>query len=234
MQSVPKHSCSKCSLRDICLPMGVGKTDLERLDELVKNSKVHHQNDVVIRQDDTFDTLFAIKSGMYKSVKLNSDGEEYVSGFHLPGDIIGLDAIYPEAYTSSLIALTSSVLCQLDYKQLVSLSSTIAPLQHQLMRLSSKEINTTQAFQGAQTAEQKLASFIHNLAVRNEVRGFSATELLLAMTRQDIANHLGMAAETVSRLLKSLQNRNVLEIKSREMSILDPAVLLELTGCAHV
>jgi len=85
----------------------------------------------------------------------------------------------------------------------------------------------------SQTAEQKLASFIHNLAIRNEVRGFSATELHLAMTRQDIANHLGMAAETVSRLLKQFQGRDVLDIKHREMSILDPAGLLLLTGCAH-
>ena len=144
MQSVPKHSCSQCSLRDICLPMGVDKKDLERLENLVENSKVHHQNDVVIRQDDPFHTLYAVKSGMYKSVKLNSEGEEYVIGFHLPGEIIGLDAIYPEAYTSSVIALTNSVLCQLDYEQLVSLSATIPPLQHQLMRLSSKEINIVQ------------------------------------------------------------------------------------------
>ncbi|MGB0847716.1 MAG: helix-turn-helix domain-containing protein [Thiolinea sp.] len=220
-------------MRDICLPMGVAKHDLERLESLVQNSKVHHQNDVVIRQDDAFHTLYAVKSGMYKSVRLSSEGEEYVVGFHLPGEIVGLDAIYPEAYTSSLIALTNSVLCQLDYEQLVSLSASIPALQHQLLRLSSKEINVTQAFQGSQTAEQKLAAFIHNLAVRNEVRGYSGTEFILAMTRQDIANHLGMAAETISRLLKQFQNRKVLAIKHREMTILDPGGLLQLTGCTH-
>ncbi|MGB1310343.1 MAG: cyclic nucleotide-binding domain-containing protein, partial [Leucothrix sp.] len=175
MQSVPKHRCSQCLLRDICLPMGVGKEDLERLEQLVQSSKVHHQNDVVIRQNDPFHRLYAVKSGMYKSVRLNSEGEEYVVGFHLPGEIIGLDAIYPEVYISSVIALTNSVLCQLDYEQLVSLSATIPPLHRQLMRLSSKEINIVQVFQCPQTAEQKLAAFIHNLAIRNEVRGYSAT-----------------------------------------------------------
>ena len=213
--------------------MGVGKQDLEKLEQLVKNSKVHHQNDVVIRQGDSFDTLYAVKSGMYKSVKLTDQGDEYVAGFHLPGEIIGMDAIYAETYTSSLIALTNSALCQLDYKQLVSLSSSVPPLQHQLMRLSSKEINVIQEFQGSQTVEQKLATFIHNLTVRNEVRGFSATQLRLVMTRQDIANHLGMAAETISRLLKQFQNNNILTIKLREMVILDPARLLQLTGCSH-
>jgi len=78
MTSVPQHSCSNCSMREICLPMGVGKQDIDRLENLVQNSKIHHQNDVVIRQDDAFHTLYAVKSGMYKSVKLNSDGEEYV------------------------------------------------------------------------------------------------------------------------------------------------------------
>jgi CRP/FNR family transcriptional regulator len=144
--------------------MGVGKLDLERLELLVQNSKVHHQNDLVLRQNDP---------------------------------------------------------------------ASMPPLQHQLMRLSSKEINTTQAFQGALTAEQKLATFIHNLAVRNEVRGFSATHLRLVMTRQDIANHLGMAAETISRMLKQFQSNNILMIKNREMMILDPPGLLQLTGCSH-
>lgn len=213
--------------------MGVDKQDLARLEKLVKNSKAHHYGDVVLHQNDPFHMLYAVKSGMYKSVKVTEQGNERIVGFHLPGELIGLDAIYPQAYPSSLVALTNSVLCQLDYDQLVGLAASIPPLQRQLMRLSSKEINITQDRQTTQTVEQKLAAFIHNLSVRNEVRGFSATQLRLAMTRQDIASYLGVAAETISRLLKLFQSRNVLAIKNREMTILDPATLLILTGCSH-
>lgn len=225
------HSCSHCSLSEICLPLGVNKSDLEKLEQLVQNSHVQHNGDVVLHQGDAFHKIYAVKSGMYKSIKLSPDGHETIVGFHLPGELIGLDAIYPEEYTSSTVALTSSVLCQMDYDQLTQLSAHIPALQRQLMSLLSKEINTSNALHSELTAEQKLASFIRNLATRYEVRGYSGTELVLAMTRQDIANHLGMAAETVSRLLKRFQDKGVLQIKHREVKILKPDVLLELTGC---
>lgn len=233
MPSPALHNCSVCSLKNICLPTGVGKQELERLETLIQSSKVHHAGDVVIRQETPFDKLFAVKSGMYKSVHLSESGDEKVVGFHLPGDIIGLDAIYPQAYTNSLVSISSSVLCQFDYEQLVELSASTPSLQHQLLRLSSKEINITQAFQNTQTAEQKLAAFIHNLSARNAARGFSATQLTLAMSRQDIASHLGMAAETISRMLKQFQTNEILLIDKREMKILNPEELLERTGCTH-
>ncbi|RVU83528.1 cyclic nucleotide-binding domain-containing protein [Leucothrix sargassi] len=233
MPATEKHNCSVCSFKAICLPTGVCKQDLERLEALIQDSKVHHSGDVVIRQDSAFHKLFAVKSGMYKSVKLNDQGEERVIGFHLPGDIIGLDAVYPKAYTSSVVALTSSVLCQFDYDQLVTLSAKIPSIQHQLMRLSSKEINIANAFQNAQTAEQKLAGFIHNLSARNAERGYSSSQLILSMSRQDIASHLGMAPETISRVLKQFQANDILMINKREMQILDPSRLLISTGCTH-
>jgi CRP/FNR family transcriptional regulator len=233
MPSPEKHNCSVCSLKNICLPTGVGKDELELLEELIQTSKVHHAGDVVIRQAEPFQNLCAVKSGMYKSVKLSDNGDESVVAFHLPGEIVGLDAIYPEAYTTSLVSITSSVICYFDYNQLVTLSAKIPSLQHQLMRLSSKEINITQALQSTQTAEQKLAAFIHNLSARNAARGFSATQLTLAMSRQDIASHLGMAAETISRMLKQLQKNEILLIDKREMKILDPAELLLRTGCSQ-
>jgi len=231
MHGLPKHTCSKCSLKDICLPMGIDKQELEKLEKLVNSSRTHHQDDVVIRQGSAFDTLYAVKSGMYKSVRIDSDGTEYVRGFHLPGEIIGLDAIYPKAHTSNVIALTNSVLCQIDYEQLIELSATIPALQHQLLNLASKEIRITPISQGPNTAEEKLAAFIHNLSARNEARGYSSTELILSMTRLDIANHLGMAAETISRLFKQLQTKKVLTVKNREITISDRPQLLLLAGC---
>ncbi|WP_022954324.1 helix-turn-helix domain-containing protein [Leucothrix mucor] len=225
------HSCSHCSLSDICLPLGIDKNDLDRLEKLVQGSHIQHDGDVVIQQGTPFTKIFAVKSGMYKSTKLNADGHETITGFHLPGELIGLDAIYPMEYTSSTTALTTSALCQLDYDQLTDLSAHIPALQKQLIRLISKEINNSNALLSELSAEQKLASFIRNLAIRYETRGYSGSELILAMTRQDIANHLGMAAETVSRLLKRFQDKGVLKINHREVKILNPEQLLILTGC---
>ncbi len=225
------HACSCCSLSEICLPLGVSKQELAQLEQLIQTSQVHHGGDVVVHQGDAFSKIYAVKSGMYKSIHLSPDGHETIIGFHLPGELIGLDAIYPQEYTCSTVALTSSVLCQMDYEQLTKLSAHIPSLQRQLISLLSKEINTSNEFRGEQTAEQKLAAFIHNLATRYAALGYSGTELVLAMTRQDIANHLGIAAETVSRLLKRFQDKGVLSIKHREVKILNPNTLLALTGC---
>ncbi len=211
--------------------MGVDRHDLKKLERLIKNDQVQHNGDVVLHQGDAFDKVYAVKSGMYKSVKVDAEGNEHITSFHLPGELIGLDAIYPQAYGNTTIALTTSALCQFNYAQLTELATEIPALQRQLLRLFSKEINDVNVFVTEQTAEQKLTGFVHNLLKRYEARGYSGSELVLQMPRQDIANHLGMAAETVSRLLKSLQTKGILQIARREMKILDQAELLRLAGC---
>ena len=226
-----QHSCSLCSLSEICLPLGVDKQNLALLENLVKNSEVQHTGDVVLHQGDPFTTIFAVKSGMYKSVKIDNDGTQKVTGFHLPGELVGLDAIYPQHYTCNVIALNTSALCQINYDQLTALSIELPSLQRQLLRLLSKEVNSSNEMLKEQTAEQKLASFIHNLAIRYHLRGYSDTHLILPMTRQDIANHLGLTPETISRLLKRFQEKNVLAINNREITIVNPEMLVEFSGC---
>lgn len=211
--------------------MGIDRDDLKKLEDLIRNDHVQHEGDIVFRQGAAFEKIYAVKSGMYKSVKVDAEGHEHITGFHLPGELVGLDAIYPKKYGNTTVALTSSVLCQFNYAQLTDLSAQIPALQQQLLRLLSKDINNANLFFTEQTAEQKLAGFVHNLLKRYEARGYSGSELILQMSRQDIANHLGMAAETISRLLKQLQTKGVLQIVRREIKILDQVELLHLAGC---
>ena len=211
--------------------MGIDRQDLGKLENLIKNDQIQHSGDVVLNQGDTFDKIYAVKSGMYKSVKVDAEGHEHITSFHLPGELIGLDAIYPQAYGHTTIALTTSALCQFNYSQLTDLAAEIPALQRQLLRLLSKDINSANVFITEQTAEQKLTGFVHNLLKRYEARGYSGNEMILQMSRQDIANHLGMAAETISRLLKRLQSNGVLAISKREMKVLDQDELLKLAGC---
>lgn len=225
------HSCSHCSLNKICLPLGVDRHDLKKLESLVKNEEVQRSGDIAYRQGDAFQKIYAVKSGMYKSIALDAEGHEHVSGFHLPGELIGLEAIYPGAYSATTVALTTSALCEFNYDELTELSLAIPALQRQLLRLFSKEISHPRAVLMEHTAEQKLAGFINNLAKRYEMRGYSGRKLMLVMKRQDIANHLGMAAETISRLLKRLQSQGIVRIDNRDMTILDEAALLRAAGC---
>lgn len=231
MSDPNSHSCSHCSLSEICLPMGIGHNDLEKLESLIQNDSTQHSGDVVLKQGDVFQKVYAVRSGMYKSARVDPDGNEHISAFHLPGELIGLEAIYSKTYSHTTEALTTSSLCEFEYEQLTELATEIPALQQQLLRLLSKEISFSQAFHPEQSAEQKLTGFIYNLAKRYEVRGYSGKALVLAMARQDIANHLGMAAETISRLLKRLQEKGILTIKNREITIVNEPSLLRLAGC---
>lgn len=220
----------------ICLPLGVEKNDIERLENLVETSNTLQVNDLVFRQDEPFKNVYAIKSGTMKSSRVDEDGNEYVLGFHLPGELIGLDGIYPERYLSTTVALDTVVLCKMDYDQLTELCSSIPALQNQLLRLLSRDIyesNLANAEHSDQTAIQKICSFLNDLSVRHELRGYSPIDLTLAMSRQDIANHLGLSPETVSRLLKRLKEDGLIAIENRKIHLCDLAGLRNIVVCRN-
>ncbi|MBT8115483.1 MAG: helix-turn-helix domain-containing protein [Arenicella sp.] len=221
-------------MSDLCLPLGLSKQEVQKLEEIVQTTAVKHVGDKIVRQGDKFDKLYAIKSGMCKAYRFDESGVEYVQSFHLPGEIFGLDAIYAKHYGFSVEALDTTVLCELDYRQLQNLCSEIPALQHQLFNLLSRDlysshVNPIEHFD--QSAEQKLAGFVHNLLTRFQARGHNSLEMQLPMSRRDIANHLGLAPETISRLLKRFQNNEVLAIDNRIVSVLDVGKLQSLVHC---
>ena len=229
------HSCSYCAMSKLCLPLGLDKNDLGQLEALIQNSMNFTVGQEIFRQGDTFQKIYAVKTGTFKSSRLDELGNEYIVGFHLQGELIGLDGIYPQSYTCTTVALDTGVLCEMDYESLTKLCSEIPALQRQLLRLLSRDIydsNVSQADNAEKTAEQKLAAFLHNLSARYEIRGYSATEFILAMTRQDIANHLGMTPETISRLLKRFRQKSILSIENRTLSIKNIDQLSQIINCA--
>lgn len=234
MKREQAHYCSNCAMNQICLPLGVDKKDIEQLESLVQTSNTLVPNQVVFDQSEPFKRVYAVKSGTLKSTRIDENGNEYVLGFHLPGELVGLDGIYPNNYTSKTIALDSVVLCAMEYDKLTELCSSVPALQRQLLRLLSRDIyesHVASAEKSDQTALQKLAGFINNLSVRHEQRGYSRNSLKLAMTRQDIANHLGLTPETVSRLLKRLKDEGTISIENRNIQINSHSYIKKLIGC---
>ena len=221
-------------MSQICLPLGVQKPDLERLENLVESTTTLKSQSVVFRQGERFSKVYAVKSGIFKSSRIDQSGNEFVIGFHLPGELIGLDGIYPEEYSSTTTALDSSVLCSMDYDELTRLCSDIPALQKQLLRLLSRDLYESHKVtaKGADhSAAQKLAGFLNNLSVRYELRGYSASSFKLAMSRQDIASHLGMTPETVSRLLKRFKEDGLVEIENRYIKIKHAPGLEAIVAC---
>lgn len=226
------HSCSDCSLADLCLPLGMNVNDLNRLDAIVDTSKPFHNGEAVFTEGADFKAIYAVKSGMLKTVTLDENGTESVTGFHLPGELVGLDAVYPEKHISSAVSVGTSSVCVMAYEQLTDLAIQLPTLQHQLLRLFSKEVSTSQAINIDQPAEQKIAAFLLGLSTRYKQRGYSETQFNLSMPRRDIANHLGMAAETISRLLKRFQENGMVKIQRRELIIENMQQLKVMAGCA--
>lgn len=221
-------------MNQICLPLGVEKHDVQRLEDLVQTSSTLSPNQVVFRQADKFSHVYAVKSGTLKSTRIDENGNEFVLGFHLPGELVGLDGIYPNEYSASTTALDSAVLCEMDYQKLTELCTSIPALQKQLLRLLSRDIyesHVSTAEHSEQTALQKLAAFLNNLSVRYELRGYAADVFKLSMSRQDIANHLGLTPETVSRLLKRLKEDGTISIDHREIKINRASLIKQTINC---
>ena len=215
------HSCSGCSLNSLCLPAGIHRADLQRLDNIVEVSKPLHDGDTFFEEKQEFEAVCAVKSGMFKTVALDAEGHERVVGFHLPGELIGLDAVYPEQHMTTAISIGTSTVCAIQYRRLISLATQLPGLQHQLLCLFSKEINTSHCMAAEQAAEHKLAAFLLSLSLRYKQRGYSGTRFNLAMPRRDIASYLGMAAETVSRVFKRFQEHGIVRIQRRDIAIED-------------
>lgn len=224
-------ACSNCSLARLCLPTGLGHDDLERMDDLVKRSEPLHEGDHLYRVGDRFDAVYAVRSGTFKVYTVDSEGREHVLGFHLPGELMGLKAIYPQHHITNAVALDTSTVCVLPYNELTSLASTMPSLQSQLVRLMSKDLAEAVTLAGDFTAEERLAAFLTGLSRRFAQRGFSAREFNLTMSRRDIANYLRLAPETVSRVFARFEKDKLISVDRRAVTLLDPERLHGIAQC---
>lgn len=231
-----KVACKNCSLSSLCLPMALAPEDVERLDEIVKRNRPLHRGDHLFREADPFKALYIVKTGSVKTYAPVQDGGEQVLGFHLPGEIIGLDAIQKGEHGCSARVLETTAVCEIPFEQLEELSSSIASLQHQMYKLLSKEIGQDTEMLlllGKRNAEERLAAFLLSLSERFDRRGFSPRDFYLSMSRHEIGNYLGLAVETVSRLFTRFQDEGLLQVERKHIQLKDlDGLRAVLTGSA--
>ena len=208
---------------------------MNALDQIVKHHQPYQPGQHVFRAGDQSRALFAVRSGALKSYCTTEGGDEQVLSFTLPGELVGLDGMSDDAYASNSVVLETASICELPYDDLEELCHSLRGLNHQLMRMASKEITADQrmlSLLGKRKAEEKLATFLLSLSTRYKPRGLSATEFNLPMSRQDISNYLGMVIETVSRLFAHFQEEGLLKVKRREITITDlPRLKGMVEGC---
>jgi CRP/FNR family transcriptional regulator len=228
-----KVACSNCNLRELCLPVGFSGRELERLDGLVATRRSVRRGEALFRDGAPFEAVYAVRTGFFKTRVSTEDGREQVTGFQMAGELLGLDGISTDHHTCDAIALEDSQVCVIPYAHLEQLSREFTDLQRQFHRIMSREIvcdHGVMLLLGSMRAEQRMAAFLLNLAQRLQARGFSPSSLVLRMTREEIGTYLGLKLETVSRCFSKLQDDGILEVRTRQIRILDHEALRKLVG----
>ena len=228
-----KVACSSCNLRELCLPVGLSRENLERLDTLVANRRAVARGESLFRAGETFLSLYAVRTGFFKTRVSSEDGRDQVTGFQMAGELLGLDGISTDNHTCDAVALEDSQVCVIPYNQLEGLSREFTELQHQFHKIMSREIvrdHGVMLLLGSMRAEERLAAFLLNLTQRLQARGFSASSLILRMTREEIGSYLGLKLETVSRTFSKFQEEGILNVKQRQIRILAQEKLEKLVN----
>jgi CRP/FNR family transcriptional regulator len=217
--------CSTCAFGSVCLPAGVDKSALQELHVLVEHVGPYRNGAHIFRRGERFGAIFAVRGGVVKTCVVDDAGREQVLGFHLPGEMIGLNAIHPDKYPCDAVALDTVYVCRFSFAALTTLAAKIPDVQQKLFRLLSADIGKATSLAGDHTADERMAAFLVDLAERYAARGFSPNRYRLVMPRGDIANHLRLASETVSRVLRRFCDRELIRVDGRELELLDRAQL---------
>lgn len=212
--------CSTCAFSQACLAEGMDKSSLMDLHVLVEHIGPFHAGEHIFREGEPFEAIAAVRAGTVKTYVIDREGREHVLGFHLPGEVIGLNAIDGDHYPCNAVALDTVMLCRFSFPKIAVLATRLPGLQRQLFRLLSRDIGRAALLAGDWSADQRMAAFLIAFSRRLAARGFSATRFQLTMARTDIANYLRLAPETVSRVLRRFQQDGLLAVDRREIELL--------------
>lgn len=223
--------CERCTLQARCLPLGLEVEALASFDAIIEHPRPLKRGQALMRQGQRFESLYVVRSGSLKQVVAQPGQRDQVTHFHLPGEVVGLDGIAESLCYGSVLALESTFVCELPFHRLDELAEQVPELRGELYRCMSRELRNDQRMMcllSGRTADQRLASFVLGLSERFRARGCSPHCFHLSMSRSDIASYLGLALETVSRVLARFQEQGLVTVTGRELGIHDPAALAGL------
>ncbi|OSZ75589.1 fumarate/nitrate reduction transcriptional regulator Fnr [Hydrogenophaga sp. IBVHS1] len=228
-----KVACSSCNLRELCLPMGLNAGEMVKLDHIISTRKRIKRGGTLFNVGDKFTSLYAVRSGFFKTCVTTADGRDQVTGFQMTGEILGLDGIVSDHHSCDAIALEDAEVCIMPFDQVEELSREFTTLQHHVHKIMSREIvrdHGVMLLLGSMRADERLAAFLLNLVQRLHARGFSQSEFVLRMTREEIGSYLGMKLETVSRTFSKFVEDGIIEVKQRYVHIKDTEALKQIVN----
>ena len=234
MKTIPSATiCSRCALKELCLPASTVAAEVERIDAVMKRSRRLKKGDFLFRNGDEFVSLFAVRTGFLKTVIASHDGRDQVTGFFMSGELVGMDGICNKIHCCNAVALEDTEVCELPYANMEELCAAVPELQMHFYRLFSQEIVRDQNVMlllGNMRAEERLAAFLINLSQRLKKRGLSANDFILRMSREEIGSYLGLKLETVSRTLSKFGQKGLVEVEYKHIRLLKPERLKQLAS----
>jgi CRP/FNR family transcriptional regulator len=228
-----KIACSNCNMRELCMPVDLSQEELDRIDRIIGARRKVKRGETLYHNGERFSNLYAIRTGFFKTCITSEDGRDQVTGFQMAGEVIGLDGIVHDHHTCDAIALEDAEICAMPFAQIEDLSREVNALQHHVHKIMSREIvreHGVMLLLGSMRAEERLAAFLLNLAQRLHARGFSKSELVLRMTREEIGSFLGLKLETISRTFSKFVDDGIVDVKQRHVHILNTHALQEIVN----
>jgi len=208
-----KLACSRCALHDRCLPQGLSAGETHRFEQIVTRSRPIQPSEHLFLAGEEFRFIATVRTGCFKSYVIDHEGKQQVLEFG-----------------TNVVALETSAVCRLTIESVSSMMRHLPKLQAELFRAMSSRISELESTAGQPSADERVALFLISISENFYRRGYSASELHLAMSRYDIASYLKLAPETISRVLSRFQNDGVLRVGRKQVSICDHEKLKKIAG----
>lgn len=194
------------------------------LESVVRRKVIYRRGQLLFRSGDRFDFIYAIRSGSVKTCIHTPDGRVQITGFHIAGELLGLNALDSGRYSCEARALETTSVCMVKAERLEELAQRIPSIQYQMLKIMSGHIRRDEdliLLLGKRSAEERLAEYLIGLSRRFASRNYSSMEFRLSMSRSDIGNYLGIAEETVCRILTRFQNAGLIATNRRYVRLID-------------
>lgn len=218
-RAVNAPGCNGCAHVSACQAGGYGKDELSGMRRIVERAGLLRDGEYLYRPRSPFRCLYAVQSGMAKTVSVDSAGREMVLAFHLPGELFGLDAICLGYHDNAVIALGRTQFCRFPFESLRCLATREPDVQWHLINTMSRQIHHQSLSSGDYPAEERMAAFLVDLVDRRASLSLPTDHLPLPMSRSDIGNHLRLATETVSRLFARFRDAGYVRIERHNVLI---------------
>ena len=227
----PAAAAARCTASDLLRWAGLAEHVDEQTDRMPFATRRVRADAALVHEGTPFEYLYFVCAGSFKCVQVDSEGYEQVLGFALHSDMIGLDGMSRGRHASGAVALEDSTVASLPFSEMMSASRRLPSIERLIQRAVGAELlrrSDTQYLMSAASSEVRVARFLLHFARRQNALGYSDRRIRLRMTRRDIASHLGVAHETVSRALTALQQVGCIAVTYRDIELIDTRLLQDI------